>query len=220
MHEGFLTVVIFNRIRFTTSGFLLVGACVIGAAAPACVQSPTDAPPGPRAPQGTRQLKPEYDAGGKLRKLEYDRNNDGKVDAWGYMDGSRVVRVETDENGDGQVDRWEFHRETPAVQASSQTGDPVDRTIERIELSTRFDGRVSRKEYFTDGVLTKVEEDTNGDGKMDKWETYRDGSLSQLELDTKGRGTPDRRLIYRPDGAFDHIETDPTGSGTFTRLKQ
>ena len=46
------------------------------------------------------------------------------------------------------------------------------------------------------------------------------GTLSQLELDTKGRGTPDRRLIYRPDGAFDHIETDPTGSGTFTRLKQ
>ena len=62
--------------------------------------------------------------------------------------------------------------------------------------------------------------DRDGDGKMDKWETYRDGSLSQLELDTKGRGTPDRRLIYRPDGAFDHIETDPTGSGTFTRLQQ
>ena len=199
----------------------MLAACVIAAAGSGCVQDPKDAPPDQRVEtKGNARLKPEYDASGTLRKIEYDRNNDGKVDAWGYMDGSRVVRVETDENGDGQVDRWEFHRETPAVQASSQTGDPVDRTIERIELSTRFDGRVSRKEYFTDGVLTKVEEDTNGDGKMDKWETYRDGSLSQLELDTKGRGTPDRRLIYRPDGAFDHIETDPTGSGTFTRLKQ
>ena len=198
----------------------MLAACVLAAIASGCVQDPKDAPPDQRVEtKGNARLKPEYDASGTLRKIEYDRNNDGKVDAWGYMDGSRVVRVETDENGDGQVDRWEFHRETPAVQASSQTGDPADRTIERIELSTRFDGRVSRKEYFTNGVLTKVEEDTNGDGKMDKWETYTDGSLSQLELDTKGRGTPDRRLIYRPDGAFDHIETDPTGSGTFTRLQ-
>jgi hypothetical protein len=209
------------RCRFASSTPLMLAACVIAAAASGCVQDPKDAPPDQRVEtKGNARLKPEYDASGTLRKIEYDRNNDGKVDAWGYMDGSRVVRVETDENGDGQVDRWEFHRETPAVQASSQTGDPVDRTIERIELSTRFDGRVSRKEYFNYGVLTKVEEDTNGDGKMDKWETYRDGSLSQLELDTKGRGTPDRRLIYRPDGAFDHIETDPSGSGTFTRLKQ
>jgi hypothetical protein len=210
------------RCRFASSTSLMLAACVIAAAAASdCVQDPKDAPPDQRVEtKGNARLKPEYDASGTLRKIEYDRNNDGKVDAWGYMDGSRVVRVETDENGDGQVDRWEFHRETPAVQASSQTGDPVDRTIERIELSTRFDGRVSRKEYFTNGVLAKVEEDTNGDGKMDKWETYRDGSLSQLELDTKGRGTPDRRLIYRPDGAFDHIETDPTGSGTFTRLQQ
>jgi hypothetical protein len=209
------------RCRFASSTSLMLAACVIAGAASGCVQDPKDAPPDQRVEtKGNARLKPEYDASGTLRKIEYDRNNDGKVDAWGYMDGSRVVRVETDENGDGQVDRWEFHRETPAVPASSQTGDPVDRTIERIELSTRFDGRVSRKEYFTNGVLAKVEEDTNGDGKMDKWETYRDGSLSQLELDTKGRGTPDRRLIYRPDGAFDHIETDPTGSGTFTRLQQ
>jgi len=200
---------------------LLLGAFVVAAAASACVQDPKDAPPDRRVEtKGNAQLKPQYDASGTLRKIEYDRNNDGKVDAWGYMDGSRIVRVETDENSDGQVDRWEFHREAPAVPASSQTGDPLDRTLERIELSTRFDGQVSRKEYFTAGVLTKVEEDTNGDGKMDKWETYTDGTLSQLELDTKGRGTPDRRLIYRPDGAFDHIETDPTGSGNFTTLRQ
>ena len=212
----------FHLNRFITTLASLSVACGASLFAVACAPQPSGVRP-PAAtsqPAGTAQPTPEYDDKGKLQKIEYDRNNDGRIDSWGYMDGARVVRVEVDENGDGQVDRWEFHRETPAVQASSQTGDPVDRTIERIELSTRFDGRVSRKEYFTDGVLTKVEEDTNGDGKMDKWETYRDGSLSQLELDTKGRGTPDRRLIYRPDGAFDHIETDPTGSGTFTRLKQ
>ena len=210
------------RFRFAASMFLLLGACAIGAVASGCVQDPKDAPPDHRVEtKGNARLKPEYDASGKLRKIEYDRNNDGKVDAWGYMDGSRVVRVETDENGDGQVDRWEFHRESATPVPATRPGeDPVDPTVERIEFSTRFDGRVSRKEYFTDGVLSKIEEDTNGDGKMDKWETYTDGSLSVLALDTEGRGTPNRRLIYRPDGSLDHIEADPNGSGTFTTLKQ
>ena len=219
-----MTVVIFNRIRFTTSGFLLVGACVIGGAAAACVKGPKDASPERRALQqpGTAQLKPEYDANGRLRKLEYDRNNDGKVDAWGYMDGTRVVRVEVDDNGDGTVDRWEYHREPAAGTAAhrGQTPDRGDPTVERIDRATRLDGQVSRREYFTDGALSKVEEDTNGDGKIDKWETYTDGSLSVLALDTEGRGTPNRRLIYRTDGSLDHMEADPGGSGTFTTLKQ
>jgi hypothetical protein len=216
---------IFNRYRFrsATCVFVLAVACAIGTSTSACVQDAKDAPPDrPLEPQGTTQLKPSYDAGGKLRKLEYDRNNDGKVDAWGFMDGARVVRVEVDENGDGAVDRWEYHREPAAGAAGDRNAAPdrLDQSVERIERATRFDGRVSRKEYFTDGVLSKVEEDTDGDGKMDKWETYKDGSLSILALDTEGRGTPNRRLIYRPDGSMDHIEADPDGSGTFTTLKQ
>jgi hypothetical protein len=55
---------------------------------------------------------------------------------------------------------------------------------------------------------------------MDKWETYRDGTLVLMGLDTAGRGKPDRRLVYRADGSFDHIETDPTGSGQFKAISQ
>jgi len=167
-------------------------------------------------PTGTAQLKPEYDQTGKLTKIEYDRNNDGKPDAWGYMDGSRVVRVEVDENGDGQVDRWEFHR-PDAAPGAPVAG--VDATVERIERATKFDGKVNRKEFFDKGALVRVEEDTDGDGRTDKWETYENGSLRMTALDTSGRGTADRRLLYNADGSFDHIEADPSDSGTFTPVK-
>jgi len=199
----------------TLSGVLAVGTL-------ACTPAPADAPPDAKvtAPQGTEQLKPEYDASGKLQKLEYDRDKDGKVDTWGYMDGARVVRVEVDENGDGKVDRWEYHRADAAAgnAAPAATAAGVDKTVERIERATKFDGTVSRREYFDNGALTKIEEDTDGDGKVDKWETYTDGSLAVVALDTAGRGRPDRRLVYRPDGTMDHIEADPNGTGTFTPL--
>src|SRR5262245_15080323 len=65
-----------------------------------------------------KDVKSEYDKSGRLTRLTYDRDGDGKIDAWGYMDGSRVVRVEVDENGDGQVDRWEYHTDPPGVSSS------------------------------------------------------------------------------------------------------
>ena len=67
--------------------------------------------------------------------------------------------------------------------------------------------------------MARVEEDTDGNGAIDKWETYAGGTLVLLALDTQGRGRPDRRLIYRPDGSFDRIEADPSGSGRFEALK-
>jgi hypothetical protein len=153
---------------------------------------------------------------GRLKRLEYDANGDGKIDTWGYMDGMRVVRVEVDEDGDGKVDRWEFHK----AAAGGVAPGGVDRSIERIERATRHDGRVSRWEYFENGLLTRVEEDADGDGRVDKWEQYTAGTLTTMSLDTQHTGKPDRRLVYAPDGSLDHIEVDPIGSGHFARLTQ
>jgi hypothetical protein len=164
----------------------------------------------------SERVQAGYDAKGRLQKIAYDRNGDGKPDAWGYMDGAHVVRVEVDENGDGTIDRWEFHR--PDAGPAGAAAADVDRTLEHIERATKLDGHVSRWEYFTDGVLSRVEEDADGDGKVDKWETYANGALTMMALDTSGRGTPDRRLIYRPDGSLERIEADPTGSGQFHPL--
>jgi hypothetical protein len=185
-----------------------------------------------RPPAGTasgQAVIPEYDKTGRLTLLTYDRDGNGQVDTWGYMDGARVVRVEVDEDGDGRIDRWEYHRSGTACegagcgdgarggagQAVSSTPEAPDKTVERIERATRHDGRISRREFFEHGALMKIEEDTDGDGKLDKWETYSDGSLSSLAFDSQGRGRPDRRLIYRPDGTVSRIEADPNGTGKF-----
>lgn len=198
------------------SAFMRFAVVLAALAVAACEQGQAPVAGTAAAPQGNAQVKPEYDATGKLTKIEYDRNKDGKSDTWGYMDGSRVVRVEMDRNGDGQIDRWEFHRADVAPGAAPAG---VDKTVERIEESTRFDGKVSRTEFFENGALVKVEEDTDGDGRLDKWEIYANGALQLQELDTEGRGRADRRLIYAADGAFDHMEADLDGSGTFKPLK-
>ncbi|MGE3957928.1 MAG: hypothetical protein AB7H96_14510 [Vicinamibacterales bacterium] len=200
--------------RFTWFCSTIAAFGLVAFGASAC--SPA-APPDPSASQaGPGQVTPQYDRTGKLEKIEYDRNRDGKTDTWGYMDGTRVVKVEEDRNGDGAVDRWEYHRaDGPAPIAPPAPDGAVDPSIERIEEATRFDGKVSRWEFFAGGLLTRTEEDTDGNGKVDKWETYENGGLSLMALDTTGRGTPDRRLVYRPDGSLDRIESDPEGSGQF-----
>lgn len=196
--------------RFAPFGTLAAALLVSGVGA-GCTDA-TPATTRTAQPAGDDHLKAEYDKAGRLQKLEYDRNNDGRPDTWGYMDGIRVVRVEVDCNGDGQVDRWEFHTTEGVPTPPPAPEDAVDPSLERIEESTRFDGKVSRKEFFTAGVLTRTEEDTDGNGAIDKWETYEGGALSVLALDTTGRGTPDRRLIYKA-GTVDRIETDPAGTG-------
>ena len=180
------------------------GAILVSCLASACGPTPGTAAQG--------RVEPSYDQStGKLTRLAYDSNNDGKHDTWAFMDGARLTRLEADENQDGRIDRWEFY---PATATKGVKPAP-----DRIERSTRFDGQVSRREFFDNGVMVRVEEDTDGNGKADKWETYVAGALVMLALDTRGRGTPDRRLVYSSDGSLERIETDPAGTGHFEVAK-
>ena len=182
------------------AGLLLLGFLAAGCGQPAST------------PPGSDQIQPTYDPGtGKLTRISSDTNDDGKHDTWAFMDGARLVKLEADENQDGRVDRWEYYPTT--------TEGGVKQPPERIERSTRFDGKVSRREFFEGGVMVRVEEDTDGDGRVDKWETYSGGTLTVLALDTKGSGKPDRRLVYAADGTLDRIEEDPDGSGHFRVAK-
>ncbi len=191
----------------------LAQGCGLPAAAPAH-------PPAAGPAQGAARVQPEYGPEGRLTRLSYDKDNDGKPDTWGFMDGARVVRVEVDENADGRVDRWEFHgcpAARPTGCSGAQAGGDAraaaadreatpDKTLERIERATRRDGRINRTEFFEDGALDRVEEDTDADGKIDKWERYKGGTLASVALDTQRRGSPDRRLIYADDGSFMRVE--------------
>src|SRR5262249_7779881 len=178
--------------------------CVVSVSlsVPACTPSTTTeaAPAKSNAAAAENGLKPEYDDTGRLTRLTFDRNGDGKIDTWGYMDGSRIVRVEVDEDGDGKVDRWEYHKDaassgsnsasTATGGSSGSSGSPNpnggggDPTLERIDRATKHDGKISRREYFENGALTRVEEDTDGDGQIDKWETYSSGTLVSMAIDT------------------------------------
>ena len=167
------------------------------------------------APAGAKKdVQAVYDhETGKLQKLTYDSNKNGKTDSIGYMDGTRVLRVEVDRDEDGKVERWEYYgadRKLEKVGLSRVKDGVVDEwayqgsdgQIMKLEISTRRDGKVQRTEFFEKGALVRVEEDTDANGAVDKWESYASGALSSVSFDTEGTGRPNRRLIYGADGAM------------------
>ena len=189
----------------------LLPMALLAFAATSCTETPAER-------DARARIQPSYDsATGRLTKLDYDANKNGKPDTWAYMDGPRLIRLEADENEDGRIDRWEYYPANPA--AGGGSSDMAKQSPERIERSTRLDGKVSRREFFEGAQMVRVEEDTDGNGATDKWETYSDGALTVLALDTSGKGKPDRRLVYRPDGSLDYVEADADGAGNFQRVK-
>jgi hypothetical protein len=166
------------------------------------------------APHNDGTITPVYDRNtGRLQRLDYDSDKNGKVDTISFMDGARVLRIEIDKNEDGKVDRWEhydaaqrlekvgFSRANDGVEDAWSYAGP-DGAITRIEMSTRRDGKVTRTEYYDKDAIVRAEEDGDGDGTLDKWETFDGaGRMASVAFDTEHRGRPDRRLVYGPGGA-------------------
>jgi hypothetical protein len=146
-------------------------------------------------------LHPVYDSKtGKLQLLEWDRDRDGRVDAWGHMDGTKLIKIDVDTNGDGKPDRWEYYDGTT--------------NMIKVEISTKRDGRIDRIEYTDHGKVLRAEADGDQDGRMDRWETYDGARLASVAFDTEHHGFADRRIVYGADGS-QRMELDPTGTGTF-----
>jgi hypothetical protein len=195
----------FLRFLDTSLSVSLVFFALALGATVGCQQAPTTS--------GNTEVVPTYNTDtGRLERINYDRNTDGKPDAWLYMDGTRATRAELDENNDGTVDRWEYYRtDVPTV-----SGGAVPRgELVKAEQAMRFDGKISRWESYEKGQLAQVQEDTTGDGRPDKWETWTGGSLTEVALDTKGTGKADRRIVYPADGGTPRLLVDNKGDGTF-----
>lgn len=184
---------------------------------PACTRSSSD---------NSKRIQAEYNPKtGRLQLLKYDANANGKTDTWSYMDGPRVIRIEIDKDEDGKIDRWEYYSADQKIEKAgfSRNNDGVedawsysrpDGTLDRIEISTRRNGKVSRIEHYEKNVVVRAEEDADEDGRIDKWETFDGDRLTSVAFDTGHRGTPDRRLVYGADGSA-RIEVDRTGDGHF-----
>jgi hypothetical protein len=106
------------------------------------------------------------------------------------------VKVGFSRQMDGREDAWSYAA--------------ADGSIERIEVSTRRDGKVTRVEHYRKDVIVAAEEDTDEDGRPDKWETYDGTRLATVAFDTRHRGAPDRRLIYDRNGTV-RVEADNEG---------
>jgi hypothetical protein len=164
----------------------------------------------------TERVSPTYRADtGRLEKLAYDRNGDGREDAWAFMDGARLLRAELDDDYDGRVDRKELYAAgTSNERAGRPAVIPGQGVLTRVEFVSAT-GASFRQETYDKGVLARAEEDTDRDARTDKWERYENGALTSVALDTGRRGTPDRRLVYTADGGAPRVETDPDGDGHF-----
>jgi hypothetical protein len=170
-------------------------------------------------PSGTAvapAVTPSYNAStGRLEQLTADRNADGKIDTWAFMDGVRLQRIEIDRDADGRPDRWEHYEDAPPGQDA-----PGGVRLTTVEERHAPEGIVTRREFYTGGVLERVEEDTSDSGRINKWEFYTGGVLARVELDLAGRGTADQRLLYGPTGEVERVERDPDGDGRFEPAPQ
>lgn len=158
-----------------------------------------------------------YDRWGRIARLEYDSNGDGKPDHVAHHDGRRVPHViDVDTDFDGRPDRWERYDEAGTLVrvGSSRDGKGPDRWTAagpdgqpaRVEIDEDRDGRIERAESLAGGKVTAVEIDSDRDGRFDRWQEWSAGRLVAETLDTDQDGTADRRLRYGPRGEILGLE--------------
>jgi hypothetical protein len=197
------------------------GHCGARGGLPPKIPAPIVGPDG-RAYQvvGKGPYKAYYDTAGRIARLEYDSNGDGKPDQIALHDGQKAPHeLDIDLDFDGKIDRWEEYDPAGHLvrlgQSRRNNGRPdVWTTVNaqgqavRKDYDEDGDGTPERWEYFSaSGLLERVEIDTNRNGHPDRWQRWEAGHLVSEDLDTDGDGKPDRRLKYGPSGQVVGLES-------------
>ena len=165
-----------------------------------------------------------YDRWGRLHRLEYDSNGDGKPDHIARHDGRKTPHeIAVDADFDGRAERWERYDETGRllkIGTSSRGAASADvwavlgpgDEITAREYDADGDGRPERVERLNRGVLARVEIDADRDGRADRWLGFRNGRIATEDLDTDADGRPDRRLRYDASGGVASLDGPPAAS--------
>ena len=161
-----------------------------------------------------------------VSRLDYDDQMTERIVARTYFSDGRAVRLEVDPDGNASIDRWEYYGADGSLErlgTSSRSDGREDTWVTqsgysiRVDISTRRDGFIDRREFHEQGALIRTEQDTNFDRLADEWQEFDNGKLRVLLVDTeRRRGRPNRRLVYGLDGSLTSFELDPDGDGQFT----
>lgn len=208
-----------NKARnAVTSAVVGTGALLVALATAGCDD--------PAARAAAARVTPEYDkTTGRLTRIAYDSNGDGKTDNWAYMDGAHVVRVEVDEDGDGKVDRWEYHAQDSGVQGSEVQGSGPGAvhsagtqgsgavagpqgSVRNARLQGPAQGAASPLQ-----TIERIERAARHDGRVSRWEYFKEGQLIRVEEDTDNDGRIDKWETYS-GGTLTSMSLDTSGRGT------
>lgn len=142
---------------------------------------------------------------GPVQQYHYDYNSDGRYDDTSTYSGGKLERVETDRNRDGKVDAvTEYDRHGAAARGESD--DDFDGRMEaRIrylhgdwisqEVDRNGDGAADYESDAVSGVIYS-ERWLDANGKIVKRVLYKHGFPATGELDTDGDGVLDVRHVY------------------------
>jgi hypothetical protein len=144
-----------------------------------------------------------YGPDGKIDRLLYDGNGDGRADSVVLFGPDRKPRSsEMDTDLDGTMDRWE------SLDVGGQ--------LVKVGRARRKPGTPDEWDVLAaSGIISRREFDEDGDGKVDRVEYLSEGRVFMEELDTDHDAKPDRRIVRGPDGGPLRIEVDKDEDGNW-----
>ncbi len=127
-----------------------------------------------------------------------DHNGDGKVDEKLFYDGGRLTRVETDRDFDGRVD-LNFEYDGHGSPTEIRSDDDFDGNLESVthlrngqpvkwQADWDGDGQPDVRSVYEHGVIGKGEYLDRASRRVVKTVTYRGGKAARVELDLDGDG--------------------------------